>query len=353
MIDLPLCPFIREADYAVRSPWVLPDRRLLDYLLVVVERGTCRFIVEDRPFLLEPGQVFLAQPGDRLTLEGLTDTITPYVHCDIVDQAGRDKRFSPGPGFLDLAPYRQLVQPRLTDLLHVSLPSVIVLPSPNAFRDQLVTCIGLWQTGTALNRMEAHVLLAALFVAILRTELTDEPVKPHVPSPLQRLDTFLRQRLHERITVQMMADVVSFSVPHLTRLCRLHWHQTPHQHLLHLRLQHSMLLLQNVDLSIPQIARYCGFADTQHYVHVFRQHVGMTPTQARLAAASGLERDQRDPLECDDDQASDCRPAALSTLAGVYRADIDTTGQSYTFTTRTPRDAFGRLIASTSNGYVV
>lgn len=328
MIDLPLCPFIREADYAIRPPWIMPDRRLLDYLVVVVERGACRFVVEDRPYLLGPGQVFLAQPGDRLTLEGLTDTITPYVHCDIVDQAGRDERFSPGPGFLDLAPYRHLVQPRLNDVLHVTLPSVVVPPSPNAFRDQLVTCIGLWQTGTALNRLEAHVLLAALFVKMLRAHLTDEPVKPHVPSSLQRLDTFLHQRLHEHITVQMMADVVSFSVPHLTRLCRLHWHQTPHQHLLHLRLQHSQLLLQNIDLSIPRIARYCGFADTQHFVHVFRKHVGMTPTQARVTASAGVVSDQREGDEDETWDRSPMSPMVLPSVTAIYRADSGTRAQS-------------------------
>lgn len=286
MIDLPLCPYVREASYAIRSPWILPDRRLLDYLLVVVERGTCRFVIEDRPFLLGPGQIFLAQPGDRVTLEGLTDTVTPYVHCDIVDQPGREERFSPGPGFLDLAPYRHLVQPRLDDLLHAKMPAIIELPDPIAFRDQLVTCIGLWQKGTALNRMEAHALLASLLVKILRAHLPDEPVASQVPSILQHLEGFLRHGLHEQITLQMMAEQVGFSIPHMIRLCRLHWQQTPHQRLLYLRLQHSLLLLQNVDLTIAQIARYCGFADTQHFVHVFRKHFNLTPTQARTTAAA-------------------------------------------------------------------
>ncbi len=309
MIDLPLCPFIREANYAIRSPWVLPDRCLLDYLLVVVEHGDCRFVIDDRSYFLGPGQVFLAQPGDRLTLEGLTDTVTPYVHCDIVDQPGRDERFSPGPGFLDLTPYRDLVQPRLDDLLHVTLPAIVDPPDATAFRDQFVTCIGLWQTGTALNRMEAHAILATLLVRILRAHLTDQPVKPHVPSSLQVVDAFLRHRLQDQLTVQMMADHVGFSAPHLTRLCRQHWHQTPHQRLLHLRLQHSLLLLHNVDLSIVQIARYCGFADTQHFVHVFRKHFGSTPTQARMATSA---RSVRGPTGGNREESCPSAPSSLS-----------------------------------------
>ncbi len=290
MFDLPLCPFIREASYAIRPPVVLPDRRLLDYLLLVVERGTCRFVVEDRPYLLGPGQVFLAQPGDRITLEGVTDTTTPYVHCDIVRQPGREERFSPGPGFLDLSPYRHLVQPRLDDLLHTPMPSIVEPPDPLAFHDQLVTCIGLWQSGTSFNRMEAHALLAGLFVTIMRAHLADEPVTPRMPTTLQHLDGFLRHHLEDQISVQTMAKQVGFSVPHLTRLCRQQWNQTPHQRLLFLRLQHSQLLLQNVDLSVSEIARYCGFADTQHFVHVFRKRFQVTPTQARAAACTSSVR---------------------------------------------------------------
>jgi AraC-like DNA-binding protein len=154
---------------------------------------------------------------------------------------------------------------------------------------------------------------------VLRAHLTDQPVKPHIPSVLQRLDTFLCHRLHEQITVQMMADQVGFSVPHLSRLCRLHWGQAPHQHLIHLRLQHALLLVQNVELSISQIARYCGFADTQHFVHVFRKHLGSTPTQARLTASGSRAAGQAD----GHDDVSD--PATLSSLAAAgprrYRHD--------------------------------
>jgi AraC-like DNA-binding protein len=150
--------------------------------------------------------------------------------------------------------------------------------------------------------MEAHALLATLLIKILRVHLADEPIELHVPSSLQVLDAFLRHRVHERITVRMMADHVGLSMPHLTRLCRMHWHQTPHQRLLHLRLQHALLLLHNVDLRMAQVARYCGFADTQHFVRVFRKHLGLTPSQARMEASISSSRVQ---------------PAALPSAGGI------------------------------------
>jgi AraC-like DNA-binding protein len=280
MIDEPLCPFIREADNDIRPPWTSPDRRLLDYLLVAVERGRCRFVVEDHEYFLGSNQVFLVQPGDCVSLEGLTATVTPYVHCDIFARPGREERFSPGPGFLDLAPYQHLVQPRLSDILHTPLSPLIDLPDPQLFHNQLVTCVRLWQTDTQLNRMEAHALLGDLLVTVLRSYLPDEPTT-HIPSALLRLDTFLRRNLHEPITVEAMASQAGLSAPHLTRQCRHYWQQSPHQLLLHLRLEHALRLLPNPDLSISQIAHYCGFADVQHFGHVFRRRYGCTPTKAR------------------------------------------------------------------------
>jgi AraC-like DNA-binding protein len=151
-----------------------------------------------------------------------------------------------------------------------------------------VTCIGLWRSGTVLNRMEAHALLAGLFVIIWRSHLADQSIASQVPSALQHLDGYLRHHLQEQVTLQKMAEQVDFSVPHMIRLCKQHWNRTPHQHLLYLRLQHSLLLLQNVDLSITRVASYCGFADTQHFVHVFRKHFSLTPTQTRAAAGSPM-----------------------------------------------------------------
>lgn len=282
MIDLPpFGPFIREADRDTRHPWLLPDRRLLDYLLVVVERGQCRFVVEDRVYLLGPYQVALIQPGDRATLQGLTETVTPYVHCDIFPQEGRAERFPTGAGFLDIAPYRHIMQPRLNDLLSVAMSPLVDVPDPAAFLDRLITCIGLWQSGTLLNRMEAHALLGCLLTDILRACLADKPSAPCIPATLQRLDGFLRRHLHEAVTVQAMADHVGVSCPHLTRLCRLYWRQAPHQRLLHLRIEHALRLLRNPDLSTAQIAHYCGFADAKHFGHVFQARLGCSPTQAR------------------------------------------------------------------------
>ena len=38
------------------------------------------------------------------------------------------------------------------------------------------------------------------------------------------------------------------------------------------------------DLRIGDVAEHCGFLDVAYFSRVFRQHYGMTPTQARNGA---------------------------------------------------------------------
>ena len=39
------------------------------------------------------------------------------------------------------------------------------------------------------------------------------------------------------------------------------------------------------NLLIGEVAEQCGYADVAYFSRVFRQHYGMTPTQARNASA--------------------------------------------------------------------
>ena len=68
----PVVPFIRESDFAVRRPWYSPERRLLDYLIIFVQKGQCAFTVDGQRHLFNPGEFCLIQPGSLTELEGLT-----------------------------------------------------------------------------------------------------------------------------------------------------------------------------------------------------------------------------------------------------------------------------------------
>ena len=53
-------------------------------------------------------------------------------------------------------------------------------------------------------------------------------------------------------------------------------------YLMQLRMERAMSLLRNrTGMLIGEVAERCGFVDVAYFSRVFRQHYGMTPTQAR------------------------------------------------------------------------
>lgn len=75
-----VAPFIRDADYAIRSPWFTPPRRIMDYLLLFVETGECIATVEDESIPLSRGDVCLIQPDTLHSLRGVTDAAALHIH---------------------------------------------------------------------------------------------------------------------------------------------------------------------------------------------------------------------------------------------------------------------------------
>ena len=112
MVPAPILPFIRESEFAVRSPWSLAERRLLDYLIVCVEAGQLSLFVEGTEFKLGPGDFALVQPGERHSFRAVVDTTTPYAHLDVLYNSRREESFATPPGHVDLSEDEHLAQLR-------------------------------------------------------------------------------------------------------------------------------------------------------------------------------------------------------------------------------------------------
>jgi Transcriptional regulator containing an amidase domain and an AraC-type DNA-binding HTH domain len=78
-----------------------------------------------------------------------------------------------------------------------------------------------------------------------------------------------------------MCDSMGLSMAHVSRQFHTYVGFSPIQYLNKLRIEQSMFLLVNTDLSMNKIAGQSGFANGNYYSKAFRKLVGMTPTQYR------------------------------------------------------------------------
>jgi len=76
-----------------------------------------------------------------------------------------------------------------------------------------------------------------------------------------------------------LATQVGISEVYLRKLFLAHYHTTPKQYILRLRLDKAKHLLLNSPYAVTAIAQECGFSSVYHFCRSFKQHTGQTPTQ--------------------------------------------------------------------------
>lgn len=277
MLPAPIVPYIRMADYAVRSPWRTGVRRLLDYLLIYVQEGHCAVTVAGVDYDVPPGQFCLIQPDELHTLHGRSNTITPFAHLDIFYNPRREESFATRSQQTNLSDLRELVQPRLNDIPGIAVPVVFQPADASSFRATMLKMIGTWQQRDALSQIQSQHDALGLVLALLQQFSTLARTAISQPQSLNWVTAYCAFHLSEPLSVADMAARAHLSPSHFTATFRRHFGVSPHQYLLHLRVQRAHELLLTSDHSLSEIAEQCGFADVHHFSKTFKRVFGAPP----------------------------------------------------------------------------
>lgn len=281
-------PYIRDAESALRAPWHVAERRLLDYLLVYVQSGDCCFTVEGIVHTLGPGHFCLVQPGQTVDLEGKTPTHTPYVHFDLFFNPQRELSFATRPGQLDLAAHQALLQPRLAELAP-HLPTVFREPVIGLWSSRLQRIIERWGLEAPLSRREAEAGIGALVMEVARHFEPGGPVR-HTSPRLDWVPSYFSTHLSSAVRIEDLARRSHLSCSRFQVLFRQNYGTSPGKYLQEMRLSHACELLRGTTWTLSHIGGLCGYADVHHFAKAFKASLGVTPGQYRADGGMGAAR---------------------------------------------------------------
>ena len=94
---------------------------------------------------------------------------------------------------------------------------------------------------------------------------------------------FIREHAHENVDVNTLLRELSVSRSTLYRRFQKAVGRSPHEQIVHVRLERVKEMLTQTSLPLSAIALRCGFEYTEYLVAVFKQKIGMTPGQYRKA----------------------------------------------------------------------
>lgn len=89
--------------------------------------------------------------------------------------------------------------------------------------------------------------------------------------------TFMVDHLSHDVRVAAIAAAVGVSTGHFSQGFRQATGYTPHQWLIHARIERAKDLLVQRDIGLATIAKSCGFTDQSHFTKVFQRETGLTP----------------------------------------------------------------------------
>ena len=103
---------------------------------------------------------------------------------------------------------------------------------------------------------------------------------------LLRVQHLIRCNSDGRLDLNRLAAIANYSPPHLIRIYREVFDETPFEYANRLRLQRAWELVRTTDLSICEIAGALGFETESAFCRSFKQSFACTASQARRGCAA-------------------------------------------------------------------
>ena len=128
--------------------------------------------------------------------------------------------------------------------------------------------------------------LLALYLVEKYTDAAAEKLDFHGGLPirqLRRVEDYVRGRLAEEISVEVLSKLVDLSPFHFSRVFKQTTGMTPLQFVTRERITLAQQLIRETSRSLIEIALEIGYTSPSHFAQVFRRVVGVTPTEFRSA----------------------------------------------------------------------
>ncbi len=96
--------------------------------------------------------------------------------------------------------------------------------------------------------------------------------------PFTEICTYIDEHLDQPLSIDDLAARAHLSPYHFIRRFRRVYHRTPHQYLIHRRLERAKTLLANSELPVTEICFAIGFESLGSFSTLFRNVVGWSPS---------------------------------------------------------------------------
>ncbi|MEK4365346.1 AraC family transcriptional regulator [Paenibacillus sp. FSL M8-0212] len=281
-IERPLAYF-KCGQFVSDADWKHKKRKLeKDYELIIGLKDSVFLQVGDTQYEIKHGDVLLIKPGVEYFGYAASKAGASFFwlhffprHTTITES---------GDEFLNSLFGNVITEQKNEINQYVCLPDFFSLP----YLDKPI--ILMKQILDTSNTSYYSTYAVDYLVTELMIELTDKYLQPLIHNELfhkeynqkfMQILEWIRVNIYHDLTVQKVADTFCFNADHLTRLFKKNLGISTIRYINTLKLNLVKELLCTTNSSIKEIAYQLHFRDEKYLMKLFKNYVGMTPTQFR------------------------------------------------------------------------
>lgn len=164
-----------------------------------------------------------------------------------------------------------------SDLLHhavLSLSQAVISPK-KSLRPLFCEIFECFADDRPLQRLKGISLIQELAATICLSEHTQ---KTHVSSQLSPAQDYICTHLYENITLEELSEVTNLSLSRFKQRFQKEVGITPREYINLKKIEQAKIMLKN-GLPVTETAFRLNFSSSSYFSTVFRQNVGMSPSQ--------------------------------------------------------------------------
>lgn len=255
-----------------------PDRVLDTYVLILVHKGTLFISMNGHEYEVGPNHFVVLFPGMRHcgTKPSSGQLVYYWMHFSIQDPDVSIREMSGlqtnglRPGNFDVSDTEYI------------LPACGYLYDDRKSELIFQNLLDMTKRDHYAVTWRCHYLASYLVLEIMHEmQIRQTAQNEHLPEIIVNVLEFIRTHYADDISTGSIAQQFGYHSVYLERLFKKSTGSSLTRYINGVRIEASKNLLLNSIESLESVAASCGFSDVKYYMRVFRQYVGMTPTQYR------------------------------------------------------------------------
>lgn len=222
-----------------------------------VVSGKAKHVLNDEEYILKRGSAHILNYYDFHELTILEDIVLYCIHFDI-----------------------NMLSPKILHLLqYKNFRCEFDELETTRITDRILELLAETEATDTLRDIMIKNLINELTIAVIRKS-SPAQIEP-APMPIQQAVSYLNEHFSEKITLEKMAQDLSFSANYIGKLFKSQMKCSFNDYLNTLRLKHACHLLTSSNMPIKEIADASGYNSIEYFMYAFKKKMMMTPGEYR------------------------------------------------------------------------